>query len=95
MFAHLEPSILVLDNDAMFMVQQLRSHVSSFHLNGRMLAVGTWYEGEESGMKPFKTWNENITVCSGYKQGSHRLSVTKFQDFSRTFPGPNMFFQGP
>ena len=24
-------------------------------------------------------------------QGSHRLSVTKFQDFSRTFPGPNGF----
>ena len=28
-------------------------------------------------------------------QGSHRLYVTKFQDFSRTFPGPIMFFQGP
>ena len=28
-------------------------------------------------------------------QGSHRLSVTKFPDFSRTFPGPDMFFQGP
>ena len=29
-----------------------------------------------------------------YDQGSHRLSVTKFHDFSRNFPGPNMFFQG-
>ena len=46
-----------------------------------------------------KTWVRTVHTKGwgggGVIQGSHRLSVTKFQDFSRTFPGPNMFFQGP
>ena len=29
------------------------------------------------------------------KQGSHAFRMMKFLDFSRTFPGPNLIFQGP
>ena len=36
-------------------------------------------------------WKKSI--C--HEQGSHAFRMMKFLDFSRTFPGPNLIFQGP
>ena len=39
------------------------------------------------------SWPDPYDIC--YLQGSHAFRMMKFLDFSRTFPGPNLIFQGP
>ena len=62
--------------------------------------------GCETSARPLANARENLAgrvenrpgqveFCIGYIQGSHAFRMMKFLDFSRTFPGPNLIFQGP
>ena len=42
----------------------------------------------------FAEANSNLQTCKMPFQGSYRFSETNFQDFSRTFPGLRLIFQG-